>query len=167
VCLSEHCVYTKNGNEILLILYVDDMIISSKRKEDSDGLIVRLKEQFDIGEEGPLNWYLGMAIDDKGTSIKLSQRDYVDKMLTKYHYEELSTEETPMVEKYQIDKDPEDEFFPRIRYTFEDRQSHVRVSMHQTRHNFCCQLPSEIHEPPVKTSMHRHHSSVSIPERNS
>ena len=111
VCLSEHCVYTKNGNEILLILYVDDMIISSERKEDSDGLIARLKKQFDIGEEGPLNWYLGMAIDDKGTSIKLSQRDYVDKMLTKYHYEELSTEETPMIEKYQIDKDPEDEFF--------------------------------------------------------
>ena len=111
VCLSEHCVYTKNGNEILLILYVDDMIISSKRKEDSDGLITRLKEQFDIGEEGPLNWYLGMAIDDKGTSIKLSQRDYVDKMLTKYHYEDMSTEETPMIEKYQIDKDPEDEFF--------------------------------------------------------
>jgi hypothetical protein len=52
-----------------------------------------------------------MAINDKGTSIKLSQRDYVDKMLTKYLYEELSTEETPMIEKYQIDKDPEDEFF--------------------------------------------------------
>jgi hypothetical protein len=111
MCLSEHCVYTKNGNEILLILYVDDMIISSKRRQDADGLIARLKEQFDIGEEGPLDWYLGMAIDDKGTSIKLSQRDYVEKMLTKYHFEDLSTEETPMVEKYQIEKDPEDEFF--------------------------------------------------------
>ena len=111
VCLSEHCVYTKDNGSIMVILYVDDMIISSKNPQDTADLIARLKEHFDIGEEGPLTWYLGMSIEDKGTSLKLSQRDYINKMLVRYNYEDLREEPTPMIEKYQIDKDPDDEFY--------------------------------------------------------
>jgi hypothetical protein len=41
----------------------------------------------------------------------MSQKDYIERMLKRYSYEELSIEETPIIEKYAIIRSPEDELF--------------------------------------------------------
>jgi hypothetical protein len=111
ICLSEHCVFVKDEGRTMMIVYVDDAIISSYRKDEAEALVVRIQKHFELGEIGPLSWYLGSAIEDTGSSIKMSQKDYIEKMLTRYDYEELTTEETPMIERYAIERKPDDELF--------------------------------------------------------
>ena len=110
-CLSEHCVFTKENGRLMLIVYVDDAIISSLVEAEARDLVTRVQKYFELGEIGPLSWYLGSAIEDSGTSIRMSQKDYIEKMLKRYGYEDLSIQETPMIERYAIVRSPEDELF--------------------------------------------------------
>ena len=57
MCIIDHCVITKDrGGNIMILIYVDDVIISSLNPEDGKSLLTRNKTQFEIGEEGPLEW---------------------------------------------------------------------------------------------------------------
>jgi hypothetical protein len=111
VCLSEHCVFTNKGGKMMMIVYVDDAIISCSVEKEAKDLVTRIQGYFELGEIGPLSWYLGSAIEDSGSTIKMSQKDYIEKMLKRYKYEELGISETPMIEKYAILRSPEDELF--------------------------------------------------------
>ena len=77
MCLSDNCVFIKDNGNIMLLLYVDDMIISSLDPAEGTKFLSKIKETFEIGEEGNLDWYIGMAVQDNGNSIKLSQSHYV------------------------------------------------------------------------------------------
>jgi hypothetical protein len=110
-CLSEHCVFTKENGRIMMIVYVDDAIISSLVEAEATDLVARIQQYFELGEIGPLSWYLGSAIEDSGSSVRMSQKDYIEKMLKRYNYEQLGVQETPMIEKYAIVRSPEDELF--------------------------------------------------------
>ena len=111
VCMSEHCVFIKGNGETMMIVYVDDAIISSSKESEAKALVARIQKYFELGEIGPLSWYLGSAIEDSGTSIRMSQKDYIEKMLKRYNYEELGAAETPMIERYAIVRSPEDELY--------------------------------------------------------
>ena len=48
---SDHCLYTKkatNGNIVILILYVDDMLLASRKSYELDGIWAKLHEAFDM-----------------------------------------------------------------------------------------------------------------------
>ena len=108
-CTSEPCVFY--ATDIIVIVYVDDVIISSLHRETGENLIKEIEKVFEIGEVGPLDWYLGISFDDKGSSMRLSQKDYVEKMLTKYQVDTSYEEDTPMNEKTKLIKDSSDELF--------------------------------------------------------
>ena len=83
MCISDNCVFLKDDGKMMLLIYVDDMIISSLDPVDESDLLARIKDKFEIGEEGKLDWYIGIAVDDLGDSIKLSQAHYVIKVVEK------------------------------------------------------------------------------------
>jgi hypothetical protein len=107
MCISDNCVFIKDDGKIMLLIYVDDMIISSLNPADGADLLARIKSKFEIGEEGKLDWYIGMAVDDRGDSIKLSQAHYVVKAVEKYKYDVKVVAESPMKESYAIEKKPD------------------------------------------------------------
>jgi hypothetical protein len=109
-CVSEPCVF--KGINIMVIVYVDDVIISTLKRETGEILIREIEKLFEIGDIGPVDWYLGISFDDKGDSIRMSQKDYVDKMLLKYHVDTDHEEDTPMSDKLKLIKDSGDELFP-------------------------------------------------------
>jgi len=98
------------GREMILI-YVDDSIISCENAERIKEIIIEIKKSFELGEEGDLDWYIGSAIEDKENSLFMNQRDYIAKMLSLYNYDVTKTVETPLREKFAILRDPEDELF--------------------------------------------------------
>jgi histone deacetylase 1/2 len=108
-CVSDPCVF--HGGDMMVIVYVDDVIISTLEKEAGDKLVREIQEVFEIGDIGPVDWYLGIAFDDRGTSMRLSQKDYVKKMLTKYQVDASYEEETPMSEKVKLLREKDDELF--------------------------------------------------------
>ena len=59
----DHCLYTKrakDGNLLILILYVDDMLIASKKKYEIDALNKKLQNNFDMKDLGNASHILGM-----------------------------------------------------------------------------------------------------------
>ena len=59
------CFYTKkatDGSLIILILYVDDMLIASKHKDDVTASTSKLHANFDMKDLGDASHILGMHI---------------------------------------------------------------------------------------------------------
>ena len=82
----DHCVYFKkleNDMFIILVLYVDDMLVTSKSMFEIGRLKAQLARTFDMKDLGATNQILGMQIhtDRKNGKLWLSQKKYVDKIL--------------------------------------------------------------------------------------
>ena len=112
-CLSEHCVFRNEEMDMMLIVYVDDVIVSGKDEKEVDVFISRLKETFELSEPSELDWYLGIGIQECEEGIFLTQEKYIEKIAEKFGYEFRLDEtlDTPMVENLSILKDPTDELF--------------------------------------------------------
>jgi hypothetical protein len=81
---QDPCTFTSIANDLIVIIYVDDLLIMSKKKEKLDEFVMSLREEF--GEvtdnrESPLP-YLGMEIDLKHKGqAKVTMSGYVDDVL--------------------------------------------------------------------------------------
>ena len=61
----DHCLYTKrakDGNLLILILYVDDMLIAETNIDEIANLKSNLNATFDMKDLGNANHILGMRI---------------------------------------------------------------------------------------------------------
>ena len=79
---EDHCLYTKkvsNGSLLILVLYVDDMLIVGKSKEETTNLKQVLGSQFAVKDLGDANHFLGMRIkrNKKKSILDLSQKLYI------------------------------------------------------------------------------------------
>ena len=74
------CLYNKNNGEVLLLLYVDDILIAGKSKRDVEGVIGLLKDKFDTVDLGDAKFLLGIGIkrDMNAGTIKLSQEAFAN-----------------------------------------------------------------------------------------
>ena len=62
---ADHCLYTTkdiDGNPIILVLYVDDMLLAGKKKETIDALKQQLNTAFSMKDLGDAEHILGMRI---------------------------------------------------------------------------------------------------------
>jgi hypothetical protein len=106
MCLSDNCIFHNKDYSLMMLVYVDDAIISYKSQDEYNSLMNNLKKDFEIGEEGDLVWNLGVKFTDRGDSLFLDQSDYVKKLMVKYNIE--GTASTPMVTNLSIVKDKSD-----------------------------------------------------------
>ncbi|CAL1390068.1 unnamed protein product [Linum trigynum] len=81
---------------VLLLLYVDDMIISSTDsagiQKPKDGL----SSAFRIKDLGELSFFLGLEVSRNSTGILLSQRKYIGDLLDDHNFSECHPVSTPM-----------------------------------------------------------------------
>jgi hypothetical protein len=103
---SDNCIFFREDYSVMMLVYVDDMIISYKNESDYLNLIDRIKRDFEIGEEGPIDWYLGIKLIDQGNKIMMNQTEYIEKIIEKYKVK--NTSNTPMIINYAIEKSKED-----------------------------------------------------------
>ena len=90
-----------NGEFVIIIAYVDDLLIMGKNKS----LVDKKKEQFmqkwecrDLGEPSE---FLRMRIKRAKGKVYLDQTTYLEKVLTRFGMMECKIARTPMVEGYQ------------------------------------------------------------------
>ena len=98
---TDHCLYTKkdaNGDLLSLILYVDDMLIAGKSRKEIDALKARLHQTFEMKDLGDANHILGMRItrDRMKHELYLSQKEYIGKVLQRFHMEGAKAIGTPL-----------------------------------------------------------------------
>ena len=94
----DKCVYIKNtpNHEVIVCLYVDDMLIISKNIIDINATKRMLSKSFDMKELGVADFILGIKIYRTPQGLALSQSHYIDKVLDKFKYLNFKEVKTPI-----------------------------------------------------------------------
>jgi hypothetical protein len=103
--------YIKEKGEeiIIMVVYVDDLIITGS----SDDLIQEEKDSlcksFDMTDLGLLHYCLGIEVWQQPNRIFISQTKYASKLLEKFRMEDCNPSKTPMEVNLKLSKDDESE----------------------------------------------------------
>ena len=54
-----------------------------------------LSKAFQITDEGEYSWYLGVHVEQKPGEIRIHQKTYIDQILAKYGFENITPSRTP------------------------------------------------------------------------
>ena len=88
-CGSDNCIFTNPDLSVLILIYVDDVIISGASEKLIDELVLKLRVKFEIGEEGPVDFFLGISLEDTGREVSINQTHYIQKIIDRYGYGDL------------------------------------------------------------------------------
>lgn len=89
-------VHTSSRGRTLLLLYVDDMIITGDDSEYIAFVKARLSEQFLMSDLGPLRYFLGIEVTSTPDGFFMSQEKYIQDLLDRASLTDQRTVETPM-----------------------------------------------------------------------
>ena len=95
---ADPCVYVRNSETegcVILIIWVDDIIISATCPKLLESVKESLCQKFKMKDLGELSWFLGTQFKCSGTSIEVSQRQYIDKVLSKFQMSDCKPKSTP------------------------------------------------------------------------
>ncbi|RVW61892.1 Retrovirus-related Pol polyprotein from transposon TNT 1-94 [Vitis vinifera] len=98
-CQSDHTLFVKHfpeGKLTIIIVYVDDIILTGDHEEKIDLLKKLLTKEFEIKDLGNLKYFLGMEIARSKKGIAVSQRKYVVDLLNETGMLGCKPAETPM-----------------------------------------------------------------------
>eukprot|EP00253_Pinus_taeda_P035611 PITA_35611 len=94
---SDNTVYTKKvGNSlIILVLYVDDLILTGSDPNLINHVKSRLKKKFEMTNLGHLHYFLGLQVLQSKEVISLSQSKYACDILRHFHMEDCKPAPSP------------------------------------------------------------------------
>lgn len=94
----ESCIFIKRKNNSLVIvaLYVDDFIVLSNDKKETDFLKKHLTSNFEIKDLGEIKLCLGMRIRKEKDNLILDQSVYIDQLLRKFNMSDCKVVISPI-----------------------------------------------------------------------
>ena len=106
-CQGDPCCYVKSlGNSFtILLLYVDDMLIAGRCKQDIDKLKRELSDEFEMKDFGASKQILGMSITRSSGVLVLSHEKYVKKVLSRFSMSDAKLVSTPLASHFKLSKD--------------------------------------------------------------
>ncbi|CAL1406718.1 unnamed protein product [Linum trigynum] len=104
---SDHCVFVKkfpDGDFIILLLYVDDMLIAGQNVSKINDLKKELSKSFAMKDLGPAKQILGVRIiRDRGAKkIWLSQEKYIEKVLQRFNMDNAKAVSCPLANHFTL-----------------------------------------------------------------
>eukprot|EP00253_Pinus_taeda_P007367 PITA_07367 len=97
LCYYDNTVYTKKvGNSlIILVLYVDDLILTGSDPNLINHVKSSLKKKFEMTDLGHLHYFLGLQVLPSKEGISLSQSKYACDILRHFHMEDCKPAPSP------------------------------------------------------------------------
>ncbi|AQK68041.1 putative tRNA (guanine(26)-N(2))-dimethyltransferase 2 [Zea mays] len=97
---SEHdpalFVHVSPKGRTLLLLYVDDMLITGDNSEHISHVKLHLSKEFQMSDLGPLSYFLGIEVQQTQKGFYLSQSKYIQDLLDRSGLTDTRTVATPM-----------------------------------------------------------------------
>ncbi|GJU14513.1 putative reverse transcriptase domain-containing protein [Tanacetum coccineum] len=93
----------------LELVYVDDIIFGSTKKELCNAFEKLMHEKFQMSFMGELTFFLGLQVKQKKDGIFISQDKYVGEILKKFGFTKVKTASTPMETQKPLLKDEDGE----------------------------------------------------------
>ena len=96
--VSDSSLFTlhKNGDIIYLLVYVDDIIVTSNATHALEAFIKKLATRFSLKDYGELPYFLGVEVMPHPKGIFLSQKRYVADILCKDNIDNAKPAATPL-----------------------------------------------------------------------
>jgi len=116
---ADHTMFFKHSREgkiVILIVYVDDIIMTRDDIGEISDLKRRLEVEFDIKDLGKLKYFLGMEFARSKEGIFLNQRKYILDLLTETGMTGCKAAEAPMDPNVKLKSAAKDEITYRERY---------------------------------------------------
>jgi hypothetical protein len=79
-----NCVYKYKSN-IVLVVYVDDLVIFGKSPNDIDEVFVKLNSELDIKRLGKIKHLLGVNFENINSCIYMHQISYIEKLVERFN----------------------------------------------------------------------------------
>ena len=98
-CQTDHTMFVKHSKEsktTLLIIYVDDIVITGDDQEEVEWPKMLLVEEFEVKDLGKLRYFLRMEIVQSRNRISVSQRKYTLDLLKESGMLGYKLVDTPM-----------------------------------------------------------------------
>ena len=95
---------SRNGKKTILIVYVDDIILTGDNTVEMERLKKILASEFEVKDLGHLHYFLGMEIARSKKGISVSQRKYILDLLTETGMLGCKPSETPIISGSRIEE---------------------------------------------------------------
>eukprot|EP00253_Pinus_taeda_P035259 PITA_35259 len=97
LCHSDNTLYTKKMGKslIILVLYVDDLILTGSDPNLINHVKYNLKKKFEMTDLGHLHYFLDLQILQSKEGISLSQSKYACDLLRHFHMEDCKPSPSP------------------------------------------------------------------------
>lgn len=96
--MSDYAVFANQNRSLLVAVYVDDLLIFGKNKQQIQNLKEQLHQRFQMTDLGPAHLYLGMQITRNRSKriLYLDQKKYIHIVLERFNMTSCNAVSTPM-----------------------------------------------------------------------
>ncbi|GJV49096.1 putative RNA-directed DNA polymerase [Tanacetum coccineum] len=107
---SDYSLFTKSekGSFIVLLVYVDDIIVTGNNVNSIESFKKFLKTKFQIKDLGKLKYFLGIEVVDTNKGVCLSQRKYCLDLLSEFGLLACKPSAIPLEQNISITNEPTD-----------------------------------------------------------
>jgi histone deacetylase 1/2 len=98
-------VFSRDGIQIYMLVYVDDIVIAGSTSEAVDRLVHALAAVFPIKDMGKLDYFLGLEASYNSGGMTLTQRKYALDLLHRVNMENCNSAPTPLATSESLARD--------------------------------------------------------------
>jgi hypothetical protein len=104
-CKFDSNVYMLRNTDsmMILVLYVDDLLITSSSTSAIALVKDILHDRFSMTDTGSLHFFLSLEISEDASGIKLSQAKYVRDLLGRFHMIDCKSAPTPFLSRIKLE----------------------------------------------------------------
>ncbi|KAJ4700915.1 Retrovirus-related Pol polyprotein from transposon TNT 1-94 [Melia azedarach] len=95
--------FASGGKITILIIYVDDIVLTGNNSEEMKNLKATLSKEFEIKDLGKLKYFLGMEVARTRDGVSISQRKYVLDLLQETGMLGCKPSATPMEQNMKLE----------------------------------------------------------------
>lgn len=100
--LFDPCVLVHDSGNLIMAIYVDDIILFGEKGDLIEQTVSLLKSEFKVNDMGILHWLLGIQIEYSESEISLSQTAYIDKILNRFSMQECNPVSSPIDPNHRL-----------------------------------------------------------------
>lgn len=104
ITVSDSSLFTfhHGSNSVYLLLYVDDIILTTCSAVLWETIISKLKTEFPMTDLGPLSYFLGIVVTRTASSMLLSQHKYAQEILDRAGMSNCKPVATPVDTNFKL-----------------------------------------------------------------
>ena len=105
--MIDSCCYSKSelsGNRLFISVWVDDLLYFSTSSDSAESFKKCFSEKFKIEDEGSMQWFLGVLVDQSPGEINFSHKFYTLDLLSCLGMSDCNPCDLPMTQNARIGK---------------------------------------------------------------